>query len=187
MRWFATIDLEDIGPVLFELSRRAKRLNITIRPFKGIRVAVPYGVPLDKAEKIVHSKITWIKKHLIRMKQTEQKRAVGENKPIIINRREAAVKIQGRLKILSEKHGFTYNNVSLRNQKSRWGSCSSRNNLSLNIKIAALPDELIDYVILHELVHTRIKNHSKTFWSELNRFVGDAKKLNSKLKSYQLQ
>ena len=66
--------------------------------------------------------------------------------------------------------------------KTRWGSCSAQNNISLNIGLIALSDELRDYVILHELVHTKIKNHSKDFWNALEIIINIPKSLNSKLK-----
>jgi predicted metal-dependent hydrolase len=95
---------------------------------------------------------------------------------------------------MAKIHNFKYNKVSIRNQKTKWGSCSAKNNISLNINLVRLPDELRDYVILHELVHTRFKNHSKEFWAELNKFVGDsstnssrkAKELSKRLKKYRL-
>jgi predicted metal-dependent hydrolase len=67
--------------------------------------------------------------------------------------------------------------VTIRNQKTRWGSCSAKNNLSLNIKLALLPDELRDLILVHELVHTRIKNHGPDFWRELKSIYPDARKL----------
>jgi hypothetical protein len=72
----------------------------------------------------------------------------------------------------------------VKNQKTRWGSCSDKNNINLNINLVRLPDELIDYVILHELVHTRIKNHSHQFWEEMNKVVEDPKSLDKKLRQY---
>ena len=80
-----------------------------------------------------------------------------------------------RLYHLAKEHGFTCNNVSIREQRTRWGSCSHKNNISLNLKLVLLPKELIDYVMLHELVHTRIHNHSKKFWAELDRYTGNGK------------
>jgi hypothetical protein len=72
----------------------------------------------------------------------------------------------------------------VKNQKTRWGSCSEKNNINLNANLVLLPDELIDYAILHELVHTRVKKHSKRFWDELDKLVGNAKKLDQKLKKH---
>ena len=73
----------------------------------------------------------------------------------------------------------------MKNQKTLWGSCSSANNINLNVNLVRLPDELRDYVIWHELVHTRHKNHSKAFWRALNRIVGDGKRLQRQLRQYQ--
>ena len=72
----------------------------------------------------------------------------------------------------------------IKNAKTRWGSCSSINNINLNLHLMRLSDELIDYVILHELVHTKIKNHQKEFWDLLNIVSGDAKGLDRELKKY---
>jgi len=180
------IDIDSVGAVLFERSKRARYVNISVRPFRGVRVAVPRGVTFEKAEIIVRRKIDWIRKHLTRMKRLEHERHEGDGEQQItaIDRTEARAKLINRLYELAEKFGFTYNRVFIRNQRTRWGSCSSRQNISLNIKLAVLPDGLADYVILHELVHTRIPNHSKEFWAELDRYTGNAKLLNSRLRKY---
>ena len=106
---------------------------------------------------------------------------------VIIDKEKAKKKLTDRLHYLTEKHGFTYNKVIIRNQKTRWGSCSSKNNISLNMKLVLLPDELMDYVILHELVHTRIPNHSKEFWAELDNYVGNARVIAKRLRTNGLE
>lgn len=181
-----TIEIEGIGLVLFERSQRAKHLNISVSPFKGVRVAVPYRLSFKRAEEMVHSRVSWIRKQLDRMVRLKQKHEVLFQESVRVSRTQARKKLIQRLNELAERHGFTYNKVFIRNQQTRWGSCSSRNNISLNMKLVHLPEELMDYVILHELVHSRIKNHSKEFWSELNSFTGDAKRLSSRLKEYGL-
>jgi len=100
---------------------------------------------------------------------------------------EALEYIPERLKIISEKFDLKYKKLSLRNQKTLWGSCSSKNNISLNVNLMRLPAHLIDYVLLHELVHTRHKNHGPDFWKTLNLYSGNAKKLVSELKNYSIQ
>ncbi len=181
-----TIEIEGIGSVLLERSQRAKHLNISIKPCTGVRVAVPFGISFKRAEQIVYAKIAWIEKHLNKIKQMELDYKAKPNNSIEINRNKAKQLLTNRLQQLAIQYGFSYNRVSIRNQKTRWGSCSSQNNINLNIKLLKLTDELIDYVILHELVHTRIKNHSKKFWLELDKYVGDAKYIDSKLKNYKL-
>ncbi len=186
MRKSTIIDVESVGPVLFESSKRAKHLNISVKPSRGVRVAVPYGVSLKKAISIIHSKITWIQKSLNKIEQTKQKLGPFYINSMDIDRTFARKKLITRLNELSEKYGFMYNRVFIRNQRTVWGSCSSRNNINLNIKLICLPGKLMDYVILHELVHTQIKSHSQAFWKELDRFVGSAKKKSALLKEYGL-
>ena len=180
------IEIDGIGQILFERSKRAKHINVSIKPFKGVRVAVPYGVSFDKARRFAQSKGSWIRKHLDKMKRVEKEHDVFTKNSIEIDRAEAKKKLVDRLNELSGKHDFRYNKVSIRNQKSRWGSCSARNNISLNMKLVRLPGEMIDYVLLHELVHTRIKNHANGFWAELNRLDGDAKGMSKRLNKYKV-
>ena len=182
-----TVEIDGIGPVLFERSKRAKHLNISVRPYKGVRVAIPDGLSFKKAEEFVHSRTGWIKKHLDRMKQFEREHAAKSGTALDIDRAKAKIELSRRLNYLSAKYGFTYNRVFIRNQKTRWGSCSHKDNISLNVKLIRLPDELMDYVILHELVHTRFKNHSKQFWDELDRILVNAKGINAQLKQYTLE
>ena len=101
-----------------------------------------------------------------------------------IDRREARKILIQRLDELAEKHGFQYNRVFIRNQKTRWGSCSARNNINLNIKLVRLPQILMDYIIIHELVHTSVKNHGEKFYVELDSIVSNRKLLDSQLKKY---
>jgi predicted metal-dependent hydrolase len=139
-----------------------------------------------EAEQIVCSKVNWIRKHLDRMKELEDRFGGFSDPAAEISRAEARKKLVDRLDRLSGLHGFSYNKVSIRNQKTRWGSCSAKNNISLNMKLLRLPEELIDYVIIHELVHTKIKNHSEEFWLALERILGNAKALNARLNEYQV-
>ncbi len=179
-----TVEINGIGPVLFEHSKRAKRVVISVKPFKGVRVAVPYRVSFNKAEEFVHSKIDWIKKQLEKMKQYEREYDSSSGTNEVIDKEKARAVLTRRLQKLAKGNGFSYNRVFIRNEKTRWGSCSSKNNISLNMKLIKLPDELIDYVILHELVHTHKKDHSKAFWAELDTLVGDGKKISSRLKKH---
>ena len=88
------------------------------------------------------------------------------------------------VKELADKHGFSFNKLSFRNQKRRWGSCSHDNNISLNVRLMLLPPELIEYVLIHELVHTIHKNHSATYWNAVLKILPKARLLRKQLKKY---
>ena len=180
-----TIELRSIGTILIERSLRAKRISLSIRPFKGVRVAVPHGVSFETAKSFAQSKAGWIKKHLGKMERMEHRaRMLADSGPI--DRLAARKLLIDRLEQLARKHGFTYNRVFIKNQKTRWGSCSNKNNINLNINLVRLPQELIDYTLLHELVHTRIKNHSPGFWRQMDALLGDARALDKKLSSHEI-
>jgi len=101
-------------------------------------------------------------------------------------RKEAWEYLPERVEELAGKYGFKYSKVALRNNKTRWGSCSAYNNINLNIQLMNLPAHLVDYVILHELVHTVHKNHGPSFWSHLGNITSDAGGLAKELKKYRI-
>ncbi len=174
-------EIDGIGPVLFERSKRAKQIVITVTPDKGVRVAVPTKGSLKKAEEFALSKTGWIKKHLLLMEQAERE-FQGKSKEIDFP--SAKLQLKRKVDNLAARHGFTYNRVSFRNQRTRWGSCSTNNDISLNIKLALLPEDLVDYVILHELVHTQVKNHAPEFWEEVGKYIKQPKQKAAALKKY---
>ena len=172
------IYINGIGDILFESSNKAIHLSISIKPPSKIRVAVPYNKSLTVAKEFVYSKKQWIIKHLVKY----------NNQNIIniknIDSKEATEYLVCRLKELAKNNGFIYNRVFIKNQKTIWGSCSKKNNINLNIQLFHLPKKLIDYVILHELVHTKYKNHSQEFWKTLEKYIINAKVYHKELKKY---
>ena len=174
------IEHPDVGDVHYIQNTRAKRIIISVKP-EYVRVVIPRRQTFKNARNFFESRIDWIKTRTTEMKiQLEKAKALAS-----IDKKEARKILEGRISQLAEKHGFEYNRVSIRKQKTRWGSCSTRNNISLNMNLLHLPKELMDYVLLHELVHTRVKNHGKDFWHELDKVVPDSKKMDRKLKEYQ--
>jgi len=99
---------------------------------------------------------------------------------------EAKKYLPGRVEKLASQYGFKFNKVFIKNARTRWGSCSSANNINLNLQLMRLPDHLIDYIILHELAHTTQKHHGKSFWNLLDNISGNAKGLNREIKKYNL-
>jgi predicted metal-dependent hydrolase len=102
-----------------------------------------------------------------------------------IYRLEAKEYLPLRLSQLAAAKGFQYGNIAIRNNTSNWGSCSGRNNISLNLHLMKLPDHLIDYILLHELAHTRVKNHGPKFWELLDSLTGNqAKQMAKEVRKY---
>ncbi len=184
-----TLNIAHLGPVVFAQSKRAKRISISIRPFGPVRVAFPPRISLNTAQMYLHENLAWARKNLDYVRKIEQEHESTLDDTPKIPQATAKAMLKHRLQELARQHGFSCNRVYVRNQRSRWGSCSHLNNISLNINLVALTPDLMDYVILHELVHTRIKNHSKRFWAELDRYVGGegkAKGLDKRLGRHRL-
>ena len=95
-------------------------------------------------------------------------------------------KIADRVKYYCAVMQVTVGRITIRNQKTRWGSCSSAGNVNFNYQLYYLPDELLDYVVVHELAHRRHMDHSKEFWSEVARYCPDYRARRKQLKEYQL-
>ena len=102
-------------------------------------------------------------------------------------RKEAKEYLPKRVKALAIDHDFNYQKLTIKNTKSRWGSCSFDNNINLSLHLMRISNELIDYVILHELVHTKVKNHSSKFWETLEKHCPNSKILDKELKKYSLR
>jgi predicted metal-dependent hydrolase len=88
---------------------------------------------------------------------------------------QATLRIFERVPILAGKYGFHYQKIRISSARTRWGSCSSRGTLSFTYRLIMAPAEVVDYVVLHELVHTQIENHSKKFWNRLGELMPDYK------------
>lgn len=175
--------VRDVGPVCLKQSSRAKQIRISIQPFKGVQISVPKGIPFERAVAFAETKTAWINRQLEKIKHIEGAIQNASARLDAIDRNAAKAALVRRLDHLSCKHNLPYHRVFIRSQKTRWASCSAKNNISLNIKLVLLKDALIDYVLLHELVHTRIKSHGKPFWVMLETIAPGAKQANKRLKA----
>ena len=174
------VEHPEVGTIKYIGNNRAKRIIVSIKP-EHVRVVIPKRQSFKNAQKFVESRLDWIKTNRQSMDlQLEKKNKLPE-----IDRKVARKILCRRIGELAQLHNFVYNRVSIRKQKTRWGSCSSKNNINLNMNLLHLPSELMDYVLLHELVHTRVKDHSKDFWDELNTIVPNARQVDRRLKDYQ--
>ena len=150
---------------------------------------------------LVHIISTELSKNTVHMENTNVKVFISkklsisseENQLYIRNiileiwRKEAKEYLPKRVKELAIEHDFNYEKLTIKNTKSRWGSCSFNNNINLSLHLMRISNELIDYVILHELVHTKVKNHSSKFWETLEKHCPNSKILDKELKKYSLR
>ena len=177
------IDHPEIGTIFLEKSARAKRVIIYVKSPDYVRVAVPKHITIKRAESFVDIKLEWIQK--VQSKISKRQNLFDNFDIFTVSDRDRLIK---RVDYLAHRYNFKYNKLTFRKMKTRWGSCTAKNNISLNKGLVFLSDELKDYVILHELVHTKIKNHSTKFWDELGKIISNPRSVNRKLTSlYRLE
>lgn len=169
---------------------RRKTIGLEISPDLQITVRAPYHLSDIRIREFVESKQTWILKHLAIMqdRQAHDPIPAGDisDKELRHMTEEARIIIPERVKYFAKIIGVTYGQITIRHQKTRWGSCSSSGNLNFNCMLMATSPELIDYVVVHELCHRKQMNHSPLFWKEVEEILPDYRNLRSRLREYRL-
>ena len=159
-------------------SRRARRMRLAVYGGGDFVVTIPHRMGLAKAENFILQKAEWILKKI---------KIMGEKNPdgiFIRQSRKEYLKFKSvaywlaknKIKEFNKFYKFRYNKITIRNQKTRWGSCSEKGNLNYNYKITLLPEKYADYIIVHELCHLKELNHSHKFWNLVEKTIPDYKK-----------
>lgn len=163
----------EIGNVVLRKSLRSRSISIRVHPVKGVSVSVPYIVPYAAAKLFFESRREWVLKTMER--QREKFKDVRQPSPEEVEslRRQAKAELPPRLAELAGRYDFRYNRVAIKHNASNWGSCSSRNNINLNLNIVRLPKVLQDYILLHELCHLRHHDHGHAFHLLLEHVLTD--------------
>lgn len=172
------------------IKTRRKTIGLEISPDLQITVRAPYHLSDVRIREFVESKQTWILKHLAIMQDRQAHdpipAGVISDKELRHMTKEARIIIPERVKYFAKIIGVTYGQITIRHQKTRWGSCSSSGNLNFNCMLMATSPELIDYVVVHELCHRKQLNHSPLFWKEVEEILPDYRNLRSRLREYRL-
>ncbi len=195
------VNYSGIGEVRYTRNPRARNFSIRINQQGEVRVTVPRIVSWSMAEAFFLSRQEWVLKKLEQMNHkdckdsmpslgdsfrirdrnfvVELKRGDSESEDAIwrILRTEALAYLPGRVSELSALHGYQFTGLKIRKMKTRWGSCTSRKSINLNSWLMMIPEDLSDYVILHELAHTRFPDHGILFWKEMDRTTGGLSKV----------
>ena len=155
-------------------SRRTAALQV--RPSGEVIVRAPLRMPEAEIRRFLESKTGWIEKQLARFRA--QAPALPPYTPEDIRRlaNEAARVIPERVRYFAPAAGVTYGRITIRNQKSKWGSCSAKGNLNFNCLLMDAPPEVLDYVVVHELCHRQHMDHSPAFWADVARVLPDYEK-----------
>lgn len=168
------------------LRSNRKSIAIEIRT-DGILVRAPKYMKKSEIDMFLTEKESWIKKHVMEMEK--RKAAMQKIEPFTMEQMQEladrAVKIiPERVKYYAPYVGVDYGRITIRNQRTRWGSCSSKGNLNFNCLLVLFPEEILDSVVVHELCHRKHMNHSKQFYDEVNRVFPDYKRCNQWLKEH---
>lgn len=181
-------------PISYRLIRSGRRRTISIELSlaKGVVVRAPMRTPLSEIERFVADKSRWIERSMARL-EAEQLKREQEAKDAPPQLTDAEIReladramsvIPERVEYYARLINVSYGKITIRNQRSRWGSCSSKGNLNFNCLLMLVPQEVIDSVIVHELCHRKHMNHSKAFYSEVYRVSPDYDRWDKWLKEH---
>lgn len=160
-------------------------MRLSVACDSTVTLTLPFGMGLQKAEKFVADKLDWIKRALEYFKtypaSPKAQPVRGEYKKFKV---QALSLAQSKVKQWAKIYGANYNRVSIKNQKTRWGSCSKKGNLNFNYRIVHLRAELLDYLVVHEVCHLKEFNHSRKFWALVANAIPNYKLLRKELRAY---
>ena len=176
--------LKEVMQMIFEnaevsvIRSGRKTVSIQVKPNEVI-IRAPMRMKEKEIEKFVEAKRNWIEKHLKSL--SEKQKALENIEPYSDEEISSFVKkakeiIPNKVEFYADKIGVTYNRITIRCQRTRWGSCSSKGNLNFNCLLVLLPDEIIDSVIVHELCHRKHMNHSAKFYEEVEKVFPEYRK-----------
>ena len=165
-------------------SKKAKSLRLAVYCDSRVVVTAPDFFSLNKIEDFIGKKKKWILEKINHFSKFEKYNLPKiSKKELPAYKKQALILVKNRLEYFNKFYNFKYNKISVKKQKTRWGSCSKRKNLNFNYKIMFLPGEVADYLIVHELCHLGELNHSKNFWNLVSRTIPNYKQLNKRLKN----
>ena len=157
---------------LLKISKRAKRLRLTIYRNASLVVTKPIGLNQNIIDKFMIMKKDWILSKLKYFNKYKENYLFKNNyKKYLEYKKEALEFTIERINYLNKKYNFKFNKIKIKNQKTRWGSCSRKGNLNFNYKIMFLPQQIADYIITHELCHLKELNYSKKFWNLVSKTI----------------
>ncbi|MCR5210166.1 MAG: M48 family metallopeptidase [Lachnospiraceae bacterium] len=171
--------------VEYKLIRSSRKtIGIEVTP-EGVTVRAPYRTPVGEIDEFVISNREWIRKHTEKVRLRKEENIQRLSKEEIDELADRALKvIPERVKYYAPLVGVTYGRITIRNQRSRWGSCSAKGNLNFNCLLMLAPEGVIDAVVVHELCHRLEMNHSERFYENVYRVFPEYRKYDIWLRKY---
>ncbi len=168
---------------ILKLSKRAKRLRLAIYCDGAVVLTAPRLASQNFINQFVTKNKNWILRKLEGFKPFIPRVSIKNSRQDFVKYKDSALALaQSRVEYFNKFYGFKFNKINIRNQKTRWGSCSKKGNLNFNYKIALLPSWQVDYIIVHELCHLDEFNHSRNFWNLVAKSIPDCLKIRKELK-----
>lgn len=168
-------------------SKRAKRLRLAVYCDGSIIVTTPVGVQQFIIHDFILEKRQWIYEKLRFFRSVNRKVArTFSQDDYMLYRKQALEFVIQRVEHFMKIYGHTYNEINIKNQKKRWGSCSKKGNLNFNYKIIFLPEAVRDYIVVHEICHLMEFNHSKKFWHLVEKALPEYTDIKKQLQSFDL-
>lgn len=177
---------EEVGQVVLRKDRRSRRITLRVSLRKGVSVTMPYLVPYSVGLEFFLSRQPWVKDKLEYLKRRSADQPQPGPEVIEALRAEAKKVLPARLSELAREHSFVYNQVRIKHNVSNWGSCSRKGNINLNLNLVCLPDDLRDYVLLHELCHLKHPNHGEAFHALLESVCPDHRSKEKELRKFRI-
>ena len=179
------------GEIRVSVIRSARKsLGLEVRDANTVLARIPTRVSDRELKAFVENHRSWIlEKTEVMAEREENRKSTPAPPPELLSktdRMKIQLKIGKRVRHYCATMGVTVGYVTVKNQKTRWGSCSAKGNVNFNYQLAFLPDELLDYVVIHELAHRRHMNHSRAFWAEVEKYCPDYLERREQLKEYSL-
>ncbi len=159
-----------------------KTIAIQIKEDGRVVVRTPYSMSRVKAEQFIEERRDWILKNQKALKEKQDQKMVITQEMRKAGVEKAMEIFPKRVEYYAQLMGISYGRITIREQKTRWGSCSGRGNLNFNWKLTLMPSEILDYVVVHELAHRKEMNHSRDFWKIVEQVLPDYQKRRKRLK-----
>ena len=182
---------DGLGEIRISVIRSARKsLGLEVRDANTVLARIPTRVSDRELKAFVENHRSWIlEKTAVMAEREENRKSTPAPLPELLSKTDwmkIQLKIGKRVRHYCETMGVTVGYVTVKNQKTRWGSCSAKGNVNFNYQLAFLPDELLDYVVIHELAHRRHMDHSMAFWAEVEKYCPDYRERRERLKEYSL-